>query len=664
LDHHFSQSLSVFGRYAYAPSENRSRGEGHSLNTITTNDFDVQTLTLGFTDIIQPRITNDFRFNWSISQGSSSISLDALGGAVPLSAEGVIPAPFSLQNAAFGFDIFSGQNTFLELGRNSHNVQRQLNFVDNLGMQIGGHLIKVGIDFRRLNPTLGPSLYVQEPLFADVASALSAAPLETVVDSKVTVNSHYLNYSLWGQDSWKATSRLTVTYGLRWDYNPAPTGRGSNGLGAVAVRNETNLAALTLAPAGAPLYEASKNNVAPRFGFAYQVRNAAGAEAILRGGFGVFYDLGSGPTGDAFAFFPFQAENIFSNFPLTPSEAAPPTITSNPPFSAPITAFPNSMKLPYTYQESLSFEQSLGRNQSLSLSYVGAIGKQLLRTTILTPPAVPSDFAQLNLVDNSGISNYNALQVQFHRRVAQGLDILASYTLAHSLDNGSSDVSSLSTIPGAFINPHTDYGPSDFDIRHTISAGVDYEFRGCRERKPLCGVVRGWGMDTVVTARSAPPVNVTAFEDLGFGFYGVRPDVVPGTALYAKGLDIPGGRAINGGAFSAPAGVQGDLGRNSLRGFPLSQVDLSIKRNFKLKDSVGLEARVESFNLLNHPNFAPQSGELGVIAGGQIIPQTGFGVSQSMLNQYLTRGSFGSGFSPLYQVGGPRSLQLALKLVF
>jgi hypothetical protein len=144
----------------------------------------------------------------------------------------------------------------------------------------------------------------------------------------------------------------------------------------------------------------------------------------------------------------------------------------------------------------------------------------------------------------------------------------------------------------------------------------------------------------------------------------VRPDLVPGAALYSNSSDVPGGRAINSTAFAVPAGLQGDLHRNFFRGFPLVQADLAVRRRFRLSERFSLQARLESFNLVNHPNFAPQSGSLGVMAGGQLFLQNGFGISRSMLNQGLTVGSFGSGFSPLYQIGGPRSLQIAVKLEF
>jgi hypothetical protein len=100
---------------------------------------------------------------------------------------------------------------------------------------------------------------------------------------------------------------------------------------------------------------------------------------------------------------------------------------------------------------------------------------------------------------------------------------------------------------------------------------------------------------------------------------------------------------------------QGSLGRNALRGLGLFQWNLGVHRDFSLHEAVSLQFRAEMFNILNHPNFGPPSGSLGV---------PGFGLSSQTLNNYLGAGAGSGGFSSLYQAGGPRSIQLALKLSF
>jgi hypothetical protein len=132
----------------------------------------------------------------------------------------------------------------------------------------------------------------------------------------------------------------------------------------------------------------------------------------------------------------------------------------------------------------------------------------------------------------------------------------------------------------------------------------------------------------------------------------------------APGQVCPGGKGFNPAAFTNPpvdpnTGLplrQGNLPRNFLRGFGASQWDFAIHRDFPLREPVKLQFRAEMFNVLNHPNFAQPNNGFGF---------GGFGLSTETLNESLADGSVGSGgFSPLYQIGGPRSIQLALKLQF
>jgi hypothetical protein len=139
--------------------------------------------------------------------------------------------------------------------------------------------------------------------------------------------------------------------------------------------------------------------------------------------------------------------------------------------------------------------------------------------------------------------------------------------------------------------------------------------------------------------------------------------------MYVDDPSAPGGRRFNPLALSvSSAQQQGSLGRNLFRGFPLFQVDLAVQRNFRITERISIKAHVEAFNLFNHPSFSPESGEMGTLdSSGRLIPQSGFGLSQATLAQGLAGGrlgAFGSGFSPLYQIGGARSLQLALKVGF
>lgn len=379
----------------------------------------------------------------------------------------------------------------------------------------------------------------------------------------------------------------------------------------------------------------------------------------------MFYDLGNGPTGQVVAGVPFEASKLIfgGSFPLTASDASPPPITTNPPFSSPIVAFPHTLKLPYTYQWNLAFQQSLGTAQTVSVSYLGAAGHGLIRDDAYLAGVLPPGFNEVDFVNNGGYSHYNALQTQFRRRLTRGLDVIGSYTFSHSLDNVSDDGNR--GIPTRFLNPRLDYSSSDFDIRHSSSVAIDYAVPTSGNAKWKNALLGGWSFGPMLTVRSSPVVDVVIQRDIGFGNYSFRPDLVPGVPLYMNQAS-PGGRQINPAALSVPTVArQGDLGRNFFRGFPLVQVDVGARRRFRLTEKMSLQARLEAFNVLNHPNFAPEASFLGTVdPSGNLTIQNGFGVSASMLGQGLQSGSFGSGFSPLYQIGGSRSLQIALKLEF
>jgi hypothetical protein len=163
----------------------------------------------------------------------------------------------------------------------------------------------------------------------------------------------------------------------------------------------------------------------------------------------------------------------------------------------------------------------------------------------------------------------------------------------------------------------------------------------------------------VYLLRTATPVDITYSLDTGYGVYAFRPDVVAGQPLSVGDPNAGGGRRFNLDAFEIPLeypGRQGTLGRNVLRGFGLSQVNLSLRRDFQIvPERLKIEARAEMFNALNTPSFGDPNGSMQ-------SPQ--FGYSTQMMGRSLGRGGVNGGLNPLYQVGGPRSLQLALRVVF
>ncbi len=288
-----------------------------------------------------------------------------------------------------------------------------------------------------------------------------------------------------------------------------------------------------------------------------------------------------------------------------------------------------------------------------------------------------------------------ALQLQFQRRLSHGLQVLASYSWAHSIDDGSAGSPSLLSNAGTAGIANATRGPSDFDIRHTFSAGLTYDIPIPKTNVFTDGILRGWSIQSTILVRSAPPVDLTdGLSVVGLtlnGFFAdIRPDLVQGQSLYlfgancasvmqtlgnlSPGLGCPGGKGFNPNAFTDPpldpvtfAPLrQGNIPRNFLRGFGASQWDFAVHRDFTVHESLKLQFRAEMLNVLNHPNFGQPNGAFFNPALFGTL--SGFGLSSNTLGQFLAGGSsstVGAGaFSSLYQIGGPRSIQLALKLSF
>jgi hypothetical protein len=675
IDQIIGSKFNLFGRYNYSPSNLDERNAPFTVTTLNTRDLissAIHTFTVGLTQAINPAISNEVRMNYSNHRLATKVVTDSFGGAVPLPDSLLFPAGFSSMDSAFLFDII-GVGEYGQ-GKLGTDEQRQLNLIDNLSLTKRGHQLKFGVDYRWLSPFSSPFFYRQFVAFSGVACppqppctgyALSGTvPGETTTADFAQPSAFQANallsqnFSFYGQDTWKITPRITVTYGLRWDINPALKGKNSanDPFTVVGLDNPANLA---LAPRGTPLYQTTYGNVAPRVGLAYQLSESQDWGSVLRAGFGIFYDLGAGSLGAVSSSFPYATNKFLSDvpFPLSAEDAAPAPFSVNPPVSS-ISVADLHLKLPRTYQWNVAIEQSLGNSQSVSLTYVGAVGRDLLRVTNLFNPN--SDFQAVAVTDNTATSDYHALQAKFERRLSRGFQVLASYTWSHSIDIASTDASTTFSTPGSIASAQIDRGNSDFDIRHSFTAGVTCDLPSPGSNKVVRATLGSWSVNSFVLARSAPPVNIVGRTFFADGVaLAPRPNVNSGVPLELHGTQYPGDKIFNSAAFTAaPAGEQGDFGRNVLRGFGAAQLDLGIQRRFHITEQVGLSFRAEFFNIFNHPNFGNPNNLL------TSPPSPLFGHSTQTLANSLGAGGANGGLNPLYQIGGPRSIQLALKLQF
>jgi len=659
VDHTINSKLQIFGRYNYAPSESRERGRYATPSFIAVLPAKTETATAGATMMFTPAATNDLRFNWSRSRASQTYIQDSFGGAKVLPLQSLIPSFADPATSLYYLSIGGNDENTITPGTFSRNTQNQINVVNTFSWNVRAHSLKFGGDYRRLSPSFGGRFF-SNTLTVPTITALITSPIPTGTTAQIDryLSPLYHNTSLFAQDAWRLTQSLTLTYGLRWEVNPAPTG-DPNSLPLV-VKGLESPSTANLAPAGTPFYETTFNNFAPRLGIAYIPFRDRGT--VIRAGFGMFYDLGYAFAGTALSptNYPFSRSRTVNNRPINDpiflTEVPP--VNPNPPYPR-LFSFYDDFKLPYTLQYSFAVEQPFGRSNSLSVSYVGSSGRRLSRVESLRPQTLQNpNFTRIDAVSNLATSNYNSLQTQFKRRMDRGLQAILSYTWAKSLDTASDESINNLYAPGPRLSPSLDRGPSSFDVAHAFTGSVTYELPAPKSNAVARALIKGWEIDSILRFRTALPVTVTTNRDpLGLGLTNVsRPDLAAGQPIYLYSDTLPGGRRFNPAAFDGATPLsqarQGNLGRGTLRGFNLTQVDLSIRRRFLLTERLALDIRADAFNVSNTPNFANPTG---------VMTSANFGRSVAILSTGLAGAS---GQNPLFVVGGPRSIQLAMKLQF
>lgn len=639
IDHTVNSRLVLFFRIGYTPSSTESRPY-FARSTTTIN---AQTYTFGANSQISSRWSNEFRLGYARSNSAENGVSDSFGGATPVDLaaamgagayQQVVPV-ISINIAGIGAPQFAIYD--------SKNLGRQWNIVDSVSVLKGHHNLKFGVDFRHIKSVIAPPQVEPYGVFQTTQGLLHGTPTIPFVFSFLQATPVFHQAALFAQDEWHVHPRLSLSLGLRWELNPPPTEQ--HGHDAFTLRGDiSHPATLAVAPRGTPLWETTWYNFAPRVGIAWTAHNQPGAETIFRTGGGVFFDSANEIAAVGFSGLGFRASAIRTGaqLPYTAAQLNVPIQVTPPYTSGVITAFPEHLQLPYTLQWNASLQQALGKQQALTLSYVAAEGRRLMGLQQLTLSSLNPNFGSVQYLVSGVTSNYQAMQVQFQRSVSNGIQTLASYTWSHAIDVGSQSTTISLT-----------RGNADFDVRHNLQGGISWELPDVNTSHVLMPLLNGWGVDTRLIARTAFPITLggkTVTNTATGAQFNSGLNFVPDRPIYLYGSQYPGGKVLNPSAFSLPAtGLQGNVSRNFVRGFGVTQLNVAIRRDFPLHNDIALRFRAETFNLLNHPNF-------GYV--DPVFTDATFGQATQTLNSSL--GTLAS----QYQQGGPRSMQFALRLSF
>jgi hypothetical protein len=663
VDQVIGSRVQLFARYANTQSSVSQTGA--QASSIVNN---TQTLTFGSTMRLTANLVDELRINYSTNNGVVTDRPVAYLGSVPYPRTLLIPAQYA-PSGTFATGMFSFEFLFFGSGipiynfgntpayGESGNRQRQFNLIESVAWSHGSHGTKFGVDYRRLSPVYNPGPYAAD-YFPTSISDIQLGAAEVFPTSAQVAYPTFNNLSLYAADHWKVTSRLTLDYGIRWEFNPAPG--ASNGIYPLAASSSNPLTA-TIAPEGTPQYSTRYDDFAPRVGFAYNAIASQRHALVVRGGFGIFYDTGQALGAQGYGSYPFTS---FSSIPDSPlpipvSELAPPALETYPSGPAPyggccgIEGMSDPrLRLPYTEQWNVTLDEGLAARNTLSVSYLGNVGRRLLLTeTTRDNP----NFNEFGWISNGAFSNYNALQIQDQGFVAPGMQVVASYTWAHAMDDDSIDASQPSS---PFIDQPW-RGNSDNDIRQSFNLAFNYSVPHHGEGRFVRALTSGWSLSNRFTAQTGYPVTIyqTTYCDQFNDCANIQPDLVRGVPLYLH--DVPGvpfGWQINPAAFSPvalnPDGSpveEGNVGRNQQRAPGFWSLNTAVQRDFPIHESVALNFRVEAFNIFNHPN------------GGS--PYTCLCVIPQLFGTLSSAATLGAA-NTLYAMGAPRSLQLMLRLQF
>jgi hypothetical protein len=498
-------------------------------------------------------------------------------------------------------------------------------------------------------------------------------------------------FNLFAQDSWQVNRKLTLNYGLRWDYE-GPLGNDKKNLSVF----DPAEGGLVFQGAGIDsVYPKQYKNISPRLGIAYQP--AGRSDLVVRAGFGVYFDT----------------PNLNPFLDNRPANGAPNGLEGNPAGSSPVSTvgpinggvivsgepiFPaggstcptgngcgniynlfsvsQKFRNAYNYNYNLNVEKAIGRSLLLQVGYVGSAAHRLLTTQDINQAALdPSgnlvqstrpyfsqfpDFGIINEIGSNANSNYNSLQTvlkirEWHRFTSQ-----FTYTWAHAFD----DVTAYrGTTPQNSFFVQGDYGNSDFDTRHNFTSLLNYDLPNASHLKPL---LSGWTLSSLLSVHTGQPFNITTNVDTtGTGEGVQRVDLIGDPyAGVSHAFTAAGVSWINPGAFAAPApGSYGTLPRNFLYGPGFGSVDFSVVKNTRITERINTQFRIEMYNLFNRKNFAPPSSGCGannpfsaLQSDRACLASSGLGVTADTIGDY----NGAPGIGP----GEAFNMQLALKIIF
>ncbi|MGC1170162.1 MAG: TonB-dependent receptor [Candidatus Acidiferrales bacterium] len=716
IDYTLSPKDQIFGSYSYRHvnkqdplwTSNPVIGNG---NFATQYRWHQQSLALGWTHTLSNSLVNDLRFGFSRDNAHSDPNGLTVGTSEAESEIGLSGIPDGPGSAGIPPFFISGLTTEGSAAwRPQYQISQGWNVVENLNWLKGTHSFKFGYQYLRRSDNF---LDIEAPqgLILETGvvtgSFSNALPDLLLGDANLVIftTPHIVHYftpghSFYAMDTWKATSKLTLTYGLRYELFAPLIDRNNETTNFTPLNGGGLITPASNASGwyGRALIHPALNNFAPRFGFAYQML----PRLVWRGGFGVFYQHVNRIGSEALLqlnppqFVDTQLSTGANSAVFQLKDGFPSSIidaTAPPLYDLHIRSQDPNQRTPYVEQTSFGFEYQLIGDTVISATYVGNWGRKEERVRDANQPQVTGfdtgcpvlqyPYANLNTVTTvdtfvgagipcagsgshayledatfDGNSNYNSVEFALRRRISNGLAYSLGYTFAHGLANYRDNLTA-QQLPQNSYNYSAEMGNSVLDVRSRFVGNFLWELPLGQGKRFMSGDnfagrwLGGWQFNGIVTLQTGTPFNVTANND------GL---VDSNNPVYANCIGDPyagatrnpklyttTGFIINPAAFSQPGpGQFGTCAPYQFYGPGIQTWDLSLFKEFRFTDRYSLQFRTEFFNAFNHPNFANPSANIGSPGS--------FGKVNNTLAPILGTDSGGP--------GDPREIQFALKLYF
>jgi hypothetical protein len=652
IDHRFDDTHSLFGRYSYIEENRFDTFDSFCAGSNNVPGFGCNTLNggqqaiLDYIWLLSANKVNEARMSFTRVRGGIFQQNEGNDVSTQLGISGTSrnPEDFGVPViTATGYDRL-GEATNLPQDRHDNTFE----WADSLSWTTGRHTLKFGTEIRRfqenflfdssargtinftpfytaqasqtasgvVNAVGGTGSAIADLLLGDadtssVSRSFAGITANTVAGLRQTSTNFFL------QDDFRVLSNLTLNLGLRWEYN-APTTDKYDHLATFdpTFPNSTPLPYLRISTAQTPnIYNASKKEFAPRFGFAY---TPFGPKTVIRGGYGIFWDikllnviLNSALTAPFLTGYSFsQSTNGVPNINL----ANPYGGSSGGPAIPSASWVENPFRDGYVQQWNFNIQRELTPSMGLTVGYVGSKGTHLDMAYDVNEPAPTASFTQalrkypayssISVRSAGASSDYDSLQVSLEKRFSHGLSFLAAYTWSKSIDDSS-------LWNGSAVDV-TDFrlerGLSTFDARNRLILSYTYDIPFGKGRTFGSGsstlvntLLGGWQTNGIVTIQSGNPLDPSTGLQLSGTQTGTRPDV----NCNPNNFDHDPAEWFNTACFSDNfIGRYGTAGRNIIIGPGTHDFDTALLKRFALgSEGRYLQFRTEFFNIFNHPNF-------------------------------------------------------------